>query len=637
MPYDQSRSANPPVHLSRSIDGGTEQCGTVHPHLPAALLAQNARGLGIGRTAIRLRSRSLTAALSLALGCSSSLSETTQTPAPALADSGSAQRAFRSLSERWHAAAPEHQVQLITDFQRFLADYPTDDQGRLARAYLAWILVYAGDLYEARQLIEATRRGPPGAANDFAAIAEAALLVEYGQPHEALKLLRPLQGKVIDPVERFFASQQLVASAMAANLYAEALTHMVDWIVQANVVRRDAVREAARGHLERVPRRYLERALTTLAPSSDAASDPVRLSEQQWLYDAIVARLGAIAVRQRDRALAKRVLDANPSLDSVSADLAALVHLATGVSERAAVTGRTAGVLLNLGSDASRRRSNQGATGFSLSLEFPDQDPSAADVDIVFGDDSVQLEQGLAELAAAGASLLLTGFTARDATIAARFAARERIPVLLFHPPELESSYAFVLGHDTHQLPAPKQPTSSIVVSETMCALSQNTPTHEVFPIPQWVAEEKQALYLMGDGACTKRLLAELRSSGFEPELWFGLEAAHLWPGTGGRFHTITSGRFPLTKGTSKAADDLSRRLGHSPTWYETLGRDASVVVREVFDALPNVTLQDDDEVAHYHTQIVERLMTFHSDELWSSNSGSFDGRRQLKRDFTWQ
>ena len=266
-------------------------------------------------------------------------------------------------------------------------------------------------------------------------------------------------------------------------------------------------------------------------------------------------------------------------------------------------------MLLNLGSDAGRRRSGQAATGFSLSLEFPDRKSTATGVEIVFGDDSVRLEQGLAELAADGASLLLTGFTAEDATRAARFAERERIPVLLFYPPAIDSSYVFVLGVNPSASPWFDPPQQSVVITETLCQAAV-APSDKAFPVARWAAEEKRSLYLMGDGACTKQVLAELRSVKFEPDVWLGLESAHLWPGaTARRFHVQRAGRFPLTSGSSKAAAELTQKLGHVPTWHETLGRDASVIVRSVFKALPEVTLQDDDEVASYHAQIVEYLL----------------------------
>src|SRR5690606_20141766 len=109
--------------------------------------ARPARGRG-GRRFWR-QVASLVLSLSTGVGCGSGLEEGPQ-PAPALADSGSAQRAFRTLRERWQTSAAEERPQLVLDFRHFLATYPEDDQTRLARVYLAWLLVNTGELLEAR-------------------------------------------------------------------------------------------------------------------------------------------------------------------------------------------------------------------------------------------------------------------------------------------------------------------------------------------------------------------------------------------------------------------------------------------------------------------------------------------------------
>src|SRR5690606_8946426 len=117
-------------------------------------------------------------------------------PKAALASSTPAQAEFRDLSNRWHAERSERRIQLEPELQSFLERYPQDDQTRLARAYLAWILCQNGELVEARRLIEKTKRGPLGTARDFSEVVEAALLTEHERPVEAIRILRPLQGKI---------------------------------------------------------------------------------------------------------------------------------------------------------------------------------------------------------------------------------------------------------------------------------------------------------------------------------------------------------------------------------------------------------------------------------------------------------
>lgn len=614
----------------------------------------------------------------ITLGCGPSLEEQGPPPVPALADSGSAQRAFRDLKERWQTSGSEQQPQLVAEFRRFLATYPEDDQTRLGRVYLAWLLVNTGELAEARELIEVTRRGPPGAAADFAQVVEGALLVRHNQPHEALKLLRPLQGKLIDPVEAFYATQQLVRSAMAANLYAEALSHVVDWLLQANPMQRPPVRVEVKAMVGRVPRRYLERALETERPLSgeEAAAAPQRVTEQQWFYDVLTAQLGAIAVAQTDRELARRVLAESPALETDSEEPSELLRLATGVSESAAVVEKTVGFVLNTRSAVGRRRSNQVVSALTQSLELlaklddgdagsngpgkpvepaarrkaaqPDAETSEVErrrakrkLDVVITDDATDLEHGLAELAARGAPLLLTGMTEEDATAAARFAARERIPVVLFLPPRVTTNYAFVLGvgdSEQQRLAGDGIDPDAALVTELECEVAAESTGVSGFPMAEWASEGRRSLYLLGDAACSKRALNQLRRSKFKADVWFGLESAHLWPGESvPDFHTLLAGRFPFAAGSLPQATELAQRLGHQPTWYETLGRDAAVLLEEVFAELPEVQLQDDEEVARYHARVLQRLKTFASKDLWSSSDARFDDGMRLERTLAWQ
>src|SRR5690606_18149750 len=154
-------------------------------------------------------------------------------PRSPLAQSTTAQASFRELSQAWHNSTPEERANLEQGFRRFLAEHGQDDSARMARVYLAWILTKKGQLVEAKRLVEQTRRGPEGTANDFGIVVEAALLIEHDRPQEALKSLRQLQGKIIDPMERFLATGQLVTATVAARLYAESLFYMLDWISQA--------------------------------------------------------------------------------------------------------------------------------------------------------------------------------------------------------------------------------------------------------------------------------------------------------------------------------------------------------------------------------------------------------------------
>jgi hypothetical protein len=231
--------------------------------------------------------------------------------------------------------------------------------------------------------------------------------------------------------------------------------------------------------------------------------------------------------------------------------------------------------------------------------------------------------------------------TEAEATAGARFAARERIPVVLFSPPRVTTNYAFVLGvgdsEQVHLAGGGVDPYAALV-TELECEVAAESTAATGFPMAKWHAEGRSSLFLFGDGACSKRVMSELKNSVFRPEIWFGLESAHLWPGESVRgFHTLRAGRFPLATGSLAEATRLASRLGHQPTWYEALGHDAALLLQYVFDELPRVRLHDDDEVASYHARVLERLKSFHSDDLWSSTNASFNDNMRLERSLEWQ
>jgi hypothetical protein len=579
-------------------------------------------------------------AVLVALGCGGS--NAASNPVPALSDTTTGQQAFRQLSERWHSVRVEDDKSLADDFRGYLKEFRTEDQSRLARAYLAWLDVTAGNLLEARELIEVTRRGPPGRARDFALVAEAALFVKHGHAHNALKLLRPLQGKIVDTTERYYATQQLVQSAMGANLYAEGLSHAVVWIQQAKPQQRDGVRMAIRALMTQIPTRYLEKALESAKPDPARHRAQAELVEQRWLYQVIGEQLATIAVQQKDAQLAKRVLaDGTPV--GPTGNRAELVRLASGTGENAAITGHTIGVVLNTNSPKARRRSSQAVTGLSIALSTTQAEVTPQDrIKVLFTDDTVDLTQGMSDLAASGASLLATGFDEEEATIAARHAARVRIPVILFVRPRVVTNYAFVIGvgdDEQRQSMNSHATPNAAVVAELECEVAAESPKATGFPIVKWVSERRTSVYLFGDAACTQRVLTEIRNTDFAPEeIWLGLESAHLLTTNPlPHSHALTAGHFPVELAVMPQAAEFAKLLGHPPTWFETLGRDLSVILTQTFDKLPRLNTSGSNEVSAYHAQVHTALSGFQSAGLWTSTESSFDDDMRLERTLTWR
>lgn len=567
----------------------------------------------------------LSAPLHLACG---SPPATEAPPKPALAASKGAQREFRSLSSRWHVADPAQRNRLETEFRSFLSRYPNDDQTRLASAYLAWILMQKGELVEARQLIERTKRGPQGTARDFSQVVEAALLVEHEQPLEAIRILRPMQGKIIDPVERFLATEQLVIAALAANLHSEALTYMVDWIEEAKLTDRPAIKEAISSHLRRIPRKHLERALVTLEPDPDDPDrehDAERYGHKQWLFEAISLRLAAVAVREQDSQLAKAVVDKNPSL-AMNADASELLRLATGDEPPATIAGRTIGLLLTTTDVDARRRSSEVASGISEVLGFVGD--TEGGLQLVFEEDTGDSTQALSELSARGAALLVGGVTVHSAELAARYAERTGAPVLVLSPTLTTGPYVFSVGVSPAEEQSVLREALGYPAEETLVQIPLGAEAcrqalmRDGFPVGQWMTGGIQALLLMAEPGCVRALAEQTRAAGFRPTFALGLEAAAAYPALLDQdLLLVSSGSFPLNL------------PGQTPKgWFRALGNDVATIAIDVLSSLPEVRLDDAGQVSTYHADVRAALSGFTSDALSTTTATDFGARGQLRR-----
>jgi hypothetical protein len=568
-----------------------------------------------------------------------------------------AQVRFRQLVEEWRAASPEGRAELEPSFRQYLSEFPYDDPRRLAWAYLAWILVQKGELLEARELVDRVRSGPSGTSNDFARVAEAALLLQLNQPQEALTLIRPLRGKLIDPAERFLLAEQLVAAAIASDLHGEALLYMVDVGALAPVTQRQSVREAIVSQLHATPRRYLEQALLPdeLSASVAEEQDPARRDQHDWLREAIARRLSALAVEERDVELANFVLSHSPGLAADVAAAEELMRLAASHDTSAQIFGRTIGFVLTTESAEQRLRSTEVVTAISVALGLPTSEPKAGSVRLVFAEDSGG-EQGAArayaELSAQGVGLAIAGVDEVSASAHSREAERSRLPtVLLALPAPGASSYSFSLGVSraaqqallTQELATRGFYKSELVTAESeVCSKMSNRATSS------WLRAVSDngldSIVMLGPEACAQELVVALngmarsgprKNAARPPLLALGLEAAPalsaLDPAWGLR---LSAGKYPFKAGDASIAL-WETRLGRTPTWSQTLGRDAAALASLVLRALPETNVTDAPSVERFHEQVRAHLSQFNALALWSSDSSRFGAdhvvERQLK------
>lgn len=586
------------------------------------------------------------AALVLPFGCGSS-GPTALRPEAVLSNDSLADVRFRELSEKWRAASAEQRLTLEAPLRRYLQEFPYDAPRRRAWVYLAWILVHKGELLEAREWIDRAKSGPPGSVGDFAVVTEAALLLELNQPHEALRQLRPIRGKLIDPVERFLSTEQLVLAAMGAELHGEALLYMVDWGAGAPVTERDAVRESIDSHLHRIPRHHLERALeTSLSEAEDASQqDPTRREQQQWLRGAIARRLTAIAVEERDPDLARFVLEQGADLGAQRTTPQDLMDLATRTESGRHVQGRTVGLVLTTATEEQRLLSSEvaAAVAATLGLPRPALDPEA--VRLVFAED----EGGPAGATAAfqslgmqGAAVVIAGFDSQSAQHHSWQAERVGIPTLLLYPHQLATPlWSHTLGVSSEaeravlerELRARGLFASRLVESDAD-ACQPDGARAVLTKVQSWAEEGSDSVLFLGSRRCAELVLRANARAKRPLPIALGLRAAAAWTRSDRFALALSPGGYPFEQ-QDDALEGWRQRNGTTPSWLQALAHDAAVIAASALMRLPTEEHTGAAAVSAHLNAVRSTLAQLGHLELWTSESSGFDPERVLERRFT--
>jgi hypothetical protein len=390
----------------------------------------------------------LAAAIASAIACGGG-QRVRERPTPTVATSAGASYEMAEIEAAWQNPTPEGRLATKDRLERFIQRFPQDGATPLARVYLALLDLDAGDRKGAETQLAALETLGPGATHDFATVARAEALRVGGRPADALDLLRPLAGKMVDRDARQRFDEAIVRAAIDAGRDYEALAYMDAWIRNTDEHERDAVRERVRAAVAKMPSSVLVPSLAAMR-RRDGASGYGRDIQR-----IITARVAEIAVEEDDAKLARWLVDADAG--SVLTDETELLvgELATRQAGGTAFIGRTVGVVLPTATSALRDAAGDVARGIAWAMEIPRTRPGAGDdTRLVTRDDSGrrgQLESQLEELAAEGAGLIVAGLDADSADRAVRWSEGSGIPVLTLAAPARSRprSSAFVLGEST--------------------------------------------------------------------------------------------------------------------------------------------------------------------------------------------
>jgi hypothetical protein len=412
-----------------------------------------------------------------------------------------------------------------------------------------------------------------------------------------------------------------------------------------------AVRGQVSKSLEGIPVQALE--LMLQAMRADAA----RTGYGVEIKKALVARLSAVALEKQDAELARRLVESTTTSQALGDAAEGLEELASS-SGAATVDGRTIGLLVSTGQSHLGGRAAEVLTGVVDALRLAGD--AADHVRLTTRDerDASRTELALFALASQGASILIAGLDPAQADIAARFAERTQVPVILLSPIKAgtePASPAFVLGESSDKVAlalalalashgarsvapigglAPEVAGKLTFVEPTSCSAQPSHAGTMQLPVDSWRAKRVDSLLLLGDASCAADAIAALGQRLGNFRVAVGLEAAELAAEpTRLPLLLASSGSFPLRRSDSSSAlYGFKKRHGSPASFWAALGHDAAVLARAALRSLPIDRAEDAPEVEARHRTATVALGSADA-ELWSTAARGFGSRTAIARE----
>jgi hypothetical protein len=494
--------------------------------------------------------------------------------------------------------------------------------------------------------------GQTGTTRDLAEILDGAILLEQKATTQAIERFMPLVGKLIDPYARMLLDEYIVAAAVGARRWYEAVAYMDLWLRDAPEDSAMAARAQVRRSLEAIPVDALE--LMLQAMRADAARSGYGIE----IKKALVERLAAVALEKQDTGLARRLVESTSTSQALGDAAEGLEELASS-GGAATVDGRTIGLLVSTGQSHLGVHAAEVLTGVVDALRLAGDAGDHVRLATRDERDTKRTELALLALASQGASILIAGYDAAQADIAAKFAAKKRVPVILLSPPssglDVEPP-AFVLGESAEHVTlallqalvghgarsfAPIGATPPMIAGKftfteaTACQVQPNQAGTTPFPVESWKMARVDALLLLGDANCASEAIAAAVGQRLGPlRVAVGLDAAEI-AAEPSRLPLLvaSAGAFPLRRGDGTSPlNGFKKRHGRPPTFWAALGHDAAVLARAAAKTLPTGMTDDSTEVDRRHRAASDALGGVDA-ELWSTSARGFASKSIIVRE----
>lgn len=556
-------------------------------------------------------------------------------PVVSLASTPESEAEFGTIALEW-SRDPKTRAALRPRLARLVDKLAKSGDGLepLARAYLAiaWLDegVPAAAEATARPLVE----GPPGVAADLGTLVKGAAARRLGRPAEALTLLRPLVGKIIDPFAQPLLYEELVEACLDEGRYEDAIVYAEGWLRGAGVNDQGATRAAVARALRRLP----SKVAADLWEQNRAAPPELRYSPDLLLILQDRAEQGESAS-----------LDAGPLADAPPEDAAKPVAVAfdagslapadlgpatrfdpravafllpttePGLGAPSASIARAAAAILEPGLTAPFPSPSGGDAGADAKAPGVTSGVGSSKHRLGVFDTSIGVAKAFELAEKQGAGVVVGGLLPAEADALAILAQQRRVPTILLRPPTTppplgagEKRQYVVLGPsigDERTWAAELAPPGLVVRVEPIgsplpkepdarCDASPKVAGGLSFPVDLWRDKKVTAILVLGDARCAQRVADDLKakgSAGHRPTLVLGLAALeHAYTSIDLPRVVVGAGLVPATDGAPPLLRLLWKDQGGPVGWFGALGHDAATLA---LSALPGDLLETSDPV----------------------------------------
>lgn len=187
-------------------------------------------------------------------------------PAAAIATSPESEAKFDGVRARWVDSTPKIRAGMRDELEKIMRELEAKGDGLepIARAYLAVAWLEAGVPAAAEAVARPLVEGPPGVPNDLGVLVKGAAARRQGRSAEAIELLRPLVGKLIDVFARPILYEEITEAFIDQQRWDDAIVYAEGWLRSSSSgapVEQKAVKQAVARVLSRIPQAVALRVL----------------------------------------------------------------------------------------------------------------------------------------------------------------------------------------------------------------------------------------------------------------------------------------------------------------------------------------------------------------------------------------